>query len=90
MKDIVVERIQDYKRDLEKIKKNKLDKTINEFDKFIDIFTENINDYNIYEEYENFLILSCKLEKIKNEVNKIDNAVSRLSEGLEIFLKIYD
>ena len=90
MKDIVIETIQDYKRDLEKLKDSKLDKIINECDKFIDMFAKNIDDYCIDDEYENFLILSCKLEKIKNEINKIDDAVSRLSEGLELFLKIYD
>ena len=90
MKDIVVERVEYYKRELEKIKENELNKTINECIKTIDIFAKNINNYSINEEYESFLILACKLEKIKNEVNKIDDVISRLSEGLEIFLKIYD
>ena len=90
MKDIVIERIQDYKRDLEKLKDSKLDKVINECDKVLEIFTKNIDDYSIDEEFESLLILACRLERIKNEVNKLDDVVSRLSEGLEIFLKIYD
>ena len=93
MKDIIVERIEFYKYELEEIKENKLNKlnkVINECDKIIDIFMENINDYCIDDEYENFLILSCKLEKIRNEINKLNNDINGLTEGLELFLKIYD
>ena len=93
MKDIIVERIEFYKCELEEIKENKLNKlnkTINECDKVIDIFAKNINNYSINEEYESFLILACKLEKIKNEINKLNSDINSLVEGLELFLKIYD
>jgi len=90
VKDIIIERIQDCKNDLEKIKGNRLNKVINECDKFIDIFAENINDYCIDDEYMNFLILMCKLEKVKGEVNRVGNIVNKLIEDLRIFLKIYD
>ena len=90
MKDVVIERIEFYKCELEKIKENKLNKTINECVKVIDIFVKNINNYSINEEYESLLILACKLEKVKNEINKLNNDINRLTEGLELFLKIYD
>ena len=90
MKDIVIERIQDYKCELEKIKENKLDKTINECDKVLEIFVKSIDEYSIDEEFESLLIIACKLERIKNEASKLDDAVSKLVEDLEIFLKIYD
>ena len=90
MKDIVIETIQDYRCDLEKIKKNKLDKTINECDKAIDTLLKNIDDYNIDREYEKFLLFLCKLEKVKNEVGRLNYIINSLTNDLEIFLKIYD
>ena len=90
VKNIVVEAIQDYKRDLEKLRDNKLDKTINECDKTIELFLKNIDNYSINEEYLNFLKLSCKLEKIKDEVRKLDNVVGRLIKSLKLFIKMYD
>ena len=90
VKGIVIERIQDYKADLGKLKGNKLDKAINECDKTIELFLKNIENYSIDEEYINFLKLLCKLEKIKDEVNKLNDINRKLIEDLKIFLKIYD
>ena len=91
MKDIVIERIEYYKSDLEKLKDNKLDKAINECEKVIDLILKDINNYDIDKEYEKLLILSCKLENVKNEVDKLNNIItSKLIEDLKIFLKIYD
>ena len=90
MEDIVVESLQYYKCELEKVKKNRLDKTINECEKTIELIIKNIDDYSIDKEFESLLILVCKIEKIKDEVNKLDDVVSRLAIDLEMLLKIYD